>query len=296
MTFGIDISTYQNGIDLKKAKNEGVNFVIIRGGFTGEDKSYATDDKFLDFYANAKEAKLNIGVYYYSRAISYEEGKNEAKFLFDNILDNKIFEYPIFIDIEDPIYQEKASKEDINNAIRGFCDYIEAKGGYAGVYCNLNWANNHMDYNELSKDYDFWLADWSTIKPDVKIYKNYGMWQFGGSENYLRSDKVDNKVCDQDYAFKDYPKIMLSKNLNNFKNSELSIDETNNGNDNNTQESNKDVKNTSNNLKKEVKETIENEVENEIKYELSKNRIKIFKFIWKWLKKMIGYIILTLKK
>ena len=33
--FGIDISTYQRGINLATAKNEGVRFAILRAGFTG---------------------------------------------------------------------------------------------------------------------------------------------------------------------------------------------------------------------------------------------------------------------
>ena len=33
--FGIDISTYNKGIDLKRARDEGVNFTIIRAGYTG---------------------------------------------------------------------------------------------------------------------------------------------------------------------------------------------------------------------------------------------------------------------
>lgn len=33
--FGIDISVYQKGIDLNRSKNEGVEFAIIRAGYTG---------------------------------------------------------------------------------------------------------------------------------------------------------------------------------------------------------------------------------------------------------------------
>lgn len=33
--FGIDISTYQGGINLATAKAEGVKFALLRAGFTG---------------------------------------------------------------------------------------------------------------------------------------------------------------------------------------------------------------------------------------------------------------------
>ena len=99
MKFGIDISTYQNGINLENAKKEGIEFVIIRGSFTGsENKSFIKDDRFEEHYRNAKKAGLCVGVYHYSRATNYEEGKKEAEFLYNNCLKGKKFEYPIYID------------------------------------------------------------------------------------------------------------------------------------------------------------------------------------------------------
>lgn len=216
--FGIDISTYQRGIDLKTAGNEGVEFAIIRGGFTGygTGKNKAIDDTFEIHYKNAKDNNLGVGVYYFSRATSYEEGKSEAEFLYNNCLKGKTFEYPIYIDVEDDVYQKNAGKVAVTNAIKGFCEYLEEKKFYVGVYCNLNWANNYMNYNELIQDYDFWLAYWGSEMPKRTTYGSYGLWQFGGETNTLRSNKISGRVCDQNYAYKDYPKIMLNNGLNNF--------------------------------------------------------------------------------
>ena len=99
--FGIDISTFQNGINLDKAKDEGVSFAIIRGAFTGygSAKGKAKDDRFEELYRNAKKSGLNVGAYYFSRATSYEEGKKEAEFLYNNCLKGKTFEYPIYMDV-----------------------------------------------------------------------------------------------------------------------------------------------------------------------------------------------------
>ena len=33
------------------------------------------------------------------------------------------------------------------------------------------------------------------------------MWQYGGETNLLRSNRVAGVVCDQNYAYKDYPEI-----------------------------------------------------------------------------------------
>lgn len=211
MTFGIDISTYQNRIDLEDAIREGVKFAIIRGSFTGTSGGYAKDDRFEQHYKNCKNLGIDVGVYHYSLATNYEEGKKEAEFLYKNCLKDKVFEYPIYIDIESNI-----KGANYNEAARGFCDYIESVGGYAAIYCNLNTANNLLNYNELSKDFDFWLAYWGNEMPSRNKYGNYGMWQFGGDTNNIRSNKIGGLICDQDYAYKDYPEIMINQNLNNF--------------------------------------------------------------------------------
>ena len=213
--FGIDISTFQNGINLDKAKDEGVSFAIIRGAFTGygSAKGKAKDDRFEELYRNAKKSGLNVGAYYFSRATSYEEGKKEAEFLYNNCLKGKTFEYPIYMDVEDTVYQNKVSKNAINDAIRGFCEYIESVGGYVGVYCNLDWANNKMDYGKLSKKYDYWLAYWGNEMPSRNTYGNYGMWQYGGETNLIRGNTIAGKVVDQNYSYKDYPSIMKYNKL-----------------------------------------------------------------------------------
>jgi len=126
--FGIDISVFQKGFDFKKAANEGVKFAIIRGAHTASDKSYNKDSQFENHYKNAKANNIDIGVYYYSKAITYEEGKKEALFLYDNCLLGKTFEYPIYIDIEDTNYQQKAGKTSVTNAINGFCETLENLG------------------------------------------------------------------------------------------------------------------------------------------------------------------------
>ena len=211
--FGIDISVWQKGINLTTAKNEGVKFVILRGGYTGsKDKSLAKDSQFETHYKNAKANGLDVGVYWFSRACSYQEGVNEANYLYNNCLVGKQFEYPIYIDVEDNIYQQNAGKNAVTEAIKGFCETLENKGYYVGVYCNTNWIKNYMNYEELKNKYDFWIASWGTVKPTY----NCGLWQFGGETNKIRTNKVAGFTCDQNYSFKDYSSIMKKVGLNGF--------------------------------------------------------------------------------
>lgn len=215
--FGIDISEFQSGINLGIAKEQGVKFVMIRAGFTGSSNgvSKAIDSSYKKHYKNAKASGLGVGAYWFSRATSYEKGRSEAEYMYKNCLKGKKFEYPIAIDVEDSVYQAKASKRAVTDAIRGFCDYLEAKGYYTSIYANSNWFNNKMILSKL-KSYDKWVANWGRTNPSSP---EHGMWQFGGSTNLIRSPKIAGMVVDQDYAYKDYPSLIKEKGLNGFKKS-----------------------------------------------------------------------------
>lgn len=214
---GIDISSYQSGIDFSKIK-EKYDFIIIRAGFTGyggDGTNKYIDSSFETFYKLAKEYGIPVGAYYYSCANNYQKGMDEAKFLYENMLLGKQFEYPIFIDVEENRHQ-KVGKGLIADAIRGFIDYLESKKYYAGVYANSYYFNNYIDTASLT-NYDKWLAVWSNIRPNFK-YGDYGMWQ-NSNNGY-----IDNMRVDTNYAYKDYPSIMQEHELNGFINNNEIVD------------------------------------------------------------------------
>lgn len=217
MKFGIDISSYQRGINLNLAKSEGVEFVILRGGFTGwgTGVSYNKDTCFEEFYNSCNSLGLPVGVYWYSCANTRDKGINEANFLYENCLKGKRFQYPIYIDVEDSHYQQ-GNINGTTEAIKGFCETLENKGYYVGIYANTNWFNNYIKTNELTM-YDKWIASWGTIKPN---YPSGGMWQFGGETNKIRSNKIANMIVDQDYSYINYPEIIKNKGLNGYSNKE----------------------------------------------------------------------------
>lgn len=216
MKFGIDISVFQKNIDLNKAKQEGVEFAILRAGFTGygDGVSKKIDGAFESLYKKCKSLGIPVGAYWYSCATDYEKGKAEAKFMYENCLKNKQFEYPIYIDVEDTRHQKKAGKTAVTNAIKGFCEYLENKGFYVGIYANSYWFRNYIDVQALVQ-YDKWVANWSEKRPSDLLH---GMWQFGGEINCIRTNRIAGLVCDQNYSYYDYPSIMQSKKLNGFQN------------------------------------------------------------------------------
>lgn len=208
--FGIDISKWQKGIDLAKAKNEGAKFVIIRGAY-----STSKDAQFETHYKNAKANGLNVGAYLYTMAKNETEAKNEATALINNVLKGKQFELPIYFDIEDKT--QKALDKKTNTAIvKAFCDTLEKNGYFAGVYASKSFFADYLNDSELQK-YAHWVAQWSgecTYKGNDGVL---GMWQFGGETNEIRSNMVAGMICDQNYMFVDYPTIIKKAGLNGFK-------------------------------------------------------------------------------
>lgn len=194
---GIDISTYQNGLKMADVKAAGYEYVIIRAGYTGygANRTKAKDKCFEGFYKDAKANGLNVGAYWYSCANNAATGKAEAEHMYNNCLKGKSFEMPIYIDVENPQWQQK-DKKGTTDAIIAFCEYLEDKGYYVGVYASSYWFNSIIDTGRLS-GYTKWVAAWSSKKPDFK-YNAFDMWQ-NSDNGRIGSMRIDTDICYQDF-------------------------------------------------------------------------------------------------
>lgn len=206
--FGIDVSKWQGRFDFDKAKSEGVEFAILRGAYgTGKDV------KFEEYYAACKTLALPVGVYQYSMARTVEEAKKEAQMLFTSVLKGKKFEYPIYIDIEDKV-QLALPKYLLTEIAIAWCEYLSAKGYFVGIYAGKYTLLHNLDDSKLKK-YTHWVPMWGTecTYADKSVL---GMWQFGGETNKLRPNTIAGVVCDQNYAYADFPSIIKAKGLNGY--------------------------------------------------------------------------------
>lgn len=261
---GIDVSEWQGNLTKNnwlKVKNSGIQFAILRCGYTtyGKSKKKYVDRYFENNYKICKEIGLPIGVYYYSCATNETEAKEEANFVL-SLIKNKKFEYPVVIDTEDnhninkstnsPVSQASIGKYKLTPLIKTFCEIIESKGYYVSIYASTYWFKNNLILEDL-KLYDKWIAQWSKT---VSVSYKYGMWQYSsqGTVNGL-SDNID-----LDYAYLDYPEIMKKNGLNGFEKETISepitepdkeennkpdTDEPNNDNNENKSDDNENNKN-----------------------------------------------------
>lgn len=215
---GIDISEHQNGLRLKKLQD--IDFVILRAGYTGwgTGVDYNKDKCFEEWYEEAKAIGLPVGAYWYSCANSKEKGENEAKFMYQNCLKGKKFEYPIYIDVEEPRHQT-GKKRGVTDAVIGFCEYLESKGFYVGIYASdVSGFKDKMILSDLVA-YDKWVARWDGLP---KYVTSYGMHQTT-SMGYVNGY---SSRLDLDTAYKNYPEIMRQAGLNGYKKETQEPDKT----------------------------------------------------------------------
>lgn len=190
---GIDISAWQDDISestFKKMKAKGIDFVILRLGYTGSASFKPTIDScFETNYANAKSAGMEIGIYYYSLATrkyaattkpkvkKWVSAEEEANFVIKH-LKGKEVTYPIFMDVEDNANQAPLTKAKLAGVANYFCSLIEkANPDYeAGVYANLSWLHNQI--GTINSSYDIWVAQYYNM---CLFEKPYIMWQYSSS-------------------------------------------------------------------------------------------------------------------
>ena len=196
---GIDISYAQKGFDIEKAKREGVEFVIMRAGYAD-----STDTELLRHIEGITKARLPYGFYWYSRAFTVYEAREEAKACIRTIKKYSPV-YPVFYDMEDKDQIDELTSRERTDIILAFCEEIKAAGYIAGVYLNPSWVENYVEKDRILGKYELWLAHW-TEDPNVPSRYDYGqiMWQWGVDR--IDGQRVDGDICFKDFGSYDDPK------------------------------------------------------------------------------------------
>ena len=188
---GVDVSKWNGDIDWYALKEQGVEFAIIRVGYRGyETGELVLDDRYYEYMDGASDAGLDIGVYFYSQAMTEEEAVEEAWFVLDCIRGYEI-SLPVYFDTEE--VEEGESRTDVIAAgsytlnADAFCSTIEENGYHAGVYASNGWIRRNLDLSWLT-DYEIWYAQYNDTPG-----REYGfdMWQYTkhgdlyGCDNWL---------------------------------------------------------------------------------------------------------------
>lgn len=189
---GVDVSKYQGDIDWEKVAADDVEYAFIRLGIRGyTEGAIQEDENFEDNINGALDHDLQVGVYFFTQAVSVEEAEEEAQFVLDAIEPYDV-RYPVVLDVED-VSNSNARTRDLTKEERtqyciAFCEMIKNAGYKPMIYGNLKTFMMMLDLEQL-EDYDKWFALY-----DEQVYYPYAfkVWQ------YTASGQVDGIEGDVD--------------------------------------------------------------------------------------------------
>lgn len=174
VTFGIDVSKYQSGLDWDKIKKSGVSFVIIRIGYRGYGAAgnLVKDPMFEEHFTNARNAGLKVGVYFFTQAVNEAEAQEEADGC-NWALNGRMLDYPIFYDTEASTAPGGTGRadglgvEDRTKCAIAFCERVKELGYQPGVYASTTWYRKRVDYNTLRSRYTIWNAHYGVSSSPI---------------------------------------------------------------------------------------------------------------------------------
>ena len=177
---GVDVSEWMGDIRWKEVAEDGVHFALLRAGRRGyTEGGLYTDGKFEEYYEGATAAGLDVGVYFFSQAISVAEAEEEARLVL-KVLDGRPLTLPVFFDWELPAKNartQKVSAETLTQCALAFFRIIEDAGYVPAYYASMDIAYTRYDLEPLA-GYYFWYAQYSG-KPTYH-YK-FNIWQYSSS-------------------------------------------------------------------------------------------------------------------
>lgn len=199
---GVDISAKLGDVDFKKLKNAGCNFVMIKVGARGYSSGrIVLDANYEDNIRAAKNAGLDIGVYFCSQAVTKAEARDEADEIIDAISGFDI-KYPVVFvmeNVEDDVSRiEALDITDRTQIARTFLNRVENSGYKPMIYGDKEWLLTMVDMEQL-QDFDVWYAQ----DGDTPEYPyEFSMWQYDSDATIKGIDGDAAMII----SFKDYAK------------------------------------------------------------------------------------------
>ncbi len=197
---GMDVSYYQGAIDWSKVKQSGIEYAIIRLGYRGYAQGVFSEDK--KFEANITGALSNdipAGVYFVTKAITVDEGIEEANYVLERIKPYNVT-WPVVIDIEPASSINDRTNEltapQRTDIILAFCDTIKEAGYTPMIYGGVGTFMNYLEFERL-EGVEKWFAQYFN-QPYLRY--EFGIWQATDKGEVLG---IRGNV-DINYSLKDY--------------------------------------------------------------------------------------------
>ena len=178
---GVDVSYFQGEIDWNAVAAAGVEFAFIRAGYRGYVDGGIFPDERLEANAlGARAAGLEIGLYFFSQAVSPEEAEEEAQWLLDVADDYDVtlplcFDWEAQVDTgEDTPRTDGMLGREMTACAAAFCKTIRDGGYTPCVYANRWQGYYDYDLSQLA-DADLWISAPGTWDD---FYYAHTIWQY----------------------------------------------------------------------------------------------------------------------
>lgn len=172
----LDLSAWQEGINMQQVKAEGVDGVIIKIGENMHETETAREQIF-----QALDAGLKVGVYYFAHGKNVEDMQAEGQWVVDKLKEIGLTDWhlqlKVWLDYELEDYWSLTALENTNN-ITAFLNVVNTWVYNAGVYgsYSLLWDNTYL-YSKYP-----WIPVWVAQYSNSCDYPNCYGWQY--TDNY----------------------------------------------------------------------------------------------------------------
>ncbi len=202
---GVDVSSHQQQIDWSQVAAAGVDFAMIRAGYRGYYNPTLNKDRYFDDNIRGALANgLDVGVYFFSQAVTVEEAREEAYLLLE-WLEGYDITYPVVFDWES-VDEESSRTRDtdgqtVTQCALAFCSIIEQAGYLPMTYGSPSKIYAGGIQLEYLQDYPFWLAHYTTGWAPTSYRYHYDMWQYSSNGTVPGiPTRVDLNVCLADWS------------------------------------------------------------------------------------------------
>ncbi len=176
---GIDVSSFQGKIDWEKVAEDNIEFAIIRLGIRGygEEGKLVLDEQFVNNIEGATAAGIDVGVYFFTQAVTVEEAQEEADFVIEALAPYGL-QCTVVLDVEDVnaagARTNSLTMEQWTDNCIAFFDRIEAAGYRPMVYGNLKTFMLMLDLTRIER-YPKWFAAYT---PYFYYPYDFKIWQY----------------------------------------------------------------------------------------------------------------------
>jgi GH25 family lysozyme M1 (1,4-beta-N-acetylmuramidase) len=197
--YGIDVSAHQKEIDWQAVAEDGAQFAMIRLGYRGYTVGNLNEDAwFRRNIEGALAAGLEVGVYFFSQAVSAEEAQEEARFTLELLEPYRDrITLPVVYDWEDIGTKDartyKLDRNILDACALAFCGEIE-RAGYDPMIYFYQYLGEERYHLDATDQYPFWYCHYKTPWPNLE--RPFQMWQYtsSGKINGVEGN-VDWNIC-----------------------------------------------------------------------------------------------------